>query len=832
MDDNAAPKNFYIVDGFNILFRAFYAVPSLTRSDQMPVGALYGFLSSMTKIVELETPPHLLVALDSPGGGVRHAAYPEYKQNRGAAPEDLLAQISHLPGLLDALGVPYALEEQYEADDVIAAYTKLALSQGLHVVIVSSDKDLTQLVDARVSLLNPGTFARMDVAGVYDKFGVQPHMMQEYLMLVGDTSDNVPGARGVGAKTAAKLLTQYGDIATIYDHVDELKPAMQKSFAQFKDFHDVSRNLIRLYDDIPCHKSVDDCRWAGCPQSAIDTVVKTYEFFSLKNRLVFLKSHEEPAPVCQVVPLDDKALRVLSEAVRLYGYLNILKTEEGTLCSSGDNIVYAMPSVSPELQRVIDDQVIRCVAWDVSDIFDHVCVGQYDDVHILTFLAYGVTSRSMVWSCAEILDIIGPCEAQDSAALCLALHKIMEQCLVVLSQRGMLTWYVNVELPMLNVLRHMERRGMRVCLKTLQSAATSLEDQMATLSEKILSEAGRSFNIASSQQLATVLYDDLQIIPKNRQRSTDATVLESFRDHAIVNDVLQWRQMHKLLTTYAVPLQEKAVDGIVHTNFLSVHTLSGRLSSSNPNLQNIPIRSDMGKNIRQAFIAREGMVLLICDYSQIELRLLAHYAGEGMLRQAFRAAKDIHCATAALIYDVPEDAVTSAQRSAAKTINFGLVYGMGVTALAQRLSIEKGEARVLLDACLGRYPEIAEYAMHMQQQAEQFGYVETIYGRRCYLPLISSINMAEKNHALRQAINVPLQASNADIMKRVMVQLPRINKEFSAHLLLQVHDELVLEVPKEAAKALCAKVRNCMEQAAQIDVDLVVDTHISAMWSK
>lgn len=831
---NSPVKTLYIVDGFNILFRAFYAVPSLTRSDNMPVGALYGFVSSMTKLMELESPEYFMVALDSPGCGVRGEIYPDYKKNRGEAPEEFKAQASVIADVLDTLGMAYVSAPSFEADDIIAVYTRQAVEKGYNVVIVSSDKDLAQLVEERVVLLNPGTFVKMDTCGVQEKFGVPPSLMLEYLMLVGDSSDNVPGVRGVGPKTAAKLLNQYKSVDGIYNHIDDLKPAAKKAFEAFLSFRGTSYDLVRLRYDVDAHLSLEDLLWKGTTPENIEEIVRTYEFFSLKGRMVFLQKHNDVVIKHATQAFDSQTLEGFIQLVHLHGYIHFVKTDNGTVCASGGSATFVVQEIPVLLQEIMQREDVRCVFWGARNFVSRVRCGHHEDVQVLAFLAYGVTNIDDLWQHAALQFVVRDVPSQERPlALCVHLSRVADMCLHVLSQHSLISWYKEVELPLLNVLSSIEDHGMLLDLDVLSQAEKAFAMELSQEEEKIFALAGKTFNLASSQQLARVLYDELKVLPQGRTQSTDASVLEGVKDHPLVARVLRWRMFHKLLSTYVIPLQKKSQNGLIHTHFSSVETRSGRLASFNPNVQNIPIRTPEGALMRNAFVARPGKALVICDYSQIELRLLAHYAGKGKLQEAFQCGKDIHRSTASLVFGIPEESVTKGQRSQAKVINFGLVYGMGASALAQRLSLERTQGQELLERCLGQYPEIASYTKRMQDFAQQYGYVKTVFDRRCYVPLMSSINTREKNHALRQAINLPLQASNADIMKRLLVQItPVLERYDDTHLVLQVHDEIVIETPQTCAARVQKDVCALMESIVALDVALVVDARIAPSWAE
>jgi len=826
-------KRIYIVDGFCLLFRAFYAIPSLTRSDGLNIGALYGFLSSMIKLIKEESPEHILIALDSPGPGVRHDLYPEYKQNRSEAPPEIIEQIERFTEMLDALNFPHVSCPRYEADDIIASYAKEATRKGYEAVIVSSDKDLAQLVGDGVYILHPSTMQKQDRSGVHEKFGVDPESIKEYLMLVGDSSDNVPGVRGVGPKTALKLLHKYQNIDGIYEHIHALTPSAQKAFENFKPFRSVAEKLIELRDDLEKTLPIEQTLWKGLTEKSADDVVRRYEFFSLKNKIFSLIQKEEKEAVCQQVFSLNEHEQKFCEEVRLASRLACIPFGENYFFSTHNQKVYECTVIPECVEALIQQKEIQLVVWSVRSFVDEVSAARCDDLQVLLYLSFGIIALKDVHRVPEVMDILGSCEGDEISIACAVSAcalDLYDLCIQRLQKQKLIAWYKTVELPLLNALSSMEERGVKIDAKALKSLEKTLIHSMQADEADVFEHAGCQFNLGSSQQLATVLYDQKKLLNQSKSRSTDAGVLEAIADHPLVKSLLRWRHSRKLLTTYILPLQKKAINSVIHTHFTSTHTLSGRFSSFNPNMQNIPIRTEEGRLIREAFVAREGYQFLVCDYSQIELRLLAHFADNGLLMKSFEQGKDIHTATASVVFDVPESEVSKEQRRYAKTVNFGLIYGMGASSLATMLKVTKEKAKELLEACLGRFSEIQGYIAAMQSHAERAGYIETVVGRRCYLPGISSERSHEKAHAHRQAINIPLQASNADIMKIAMVRIQEALCDYDAFLVLQVHDELILEVRKQDVDNVAEILRTVMEAVMHLRVSLPVNISVGDNW--
>ncbi len=826
MTSSPSKGEVFLVDGFSLLFRAYYAIPHLTLENKMPVSALYGFLSSILKLVEEELASEICVALDSPGKGLRHDIFPDYKANRGDTPEDLLVQIQELPNVLRLLSIPTVRCDRYEADDIIAALACQIQKDGKKPVIVSADKDLMQLVQSDVAFYNISKNLRVGEQEVFEKFGVWPSQIKEYLMLVGDTSDNIPGVKGVGAKTAAALLQKFHNIAGIYDHFEELKPAQKRAFDAFRQFQEVSDYLVRLHNDAPVKLSEIDL-WSGSTPESVQEVVETYEFHSLRGRLQNLIRSKESVSVslqaCEELVNNEQALL---EEVESSGYLVCVNDN---LWSSGEGGVYRGPVDSHIIRLLLQRKDIVKIFWGPS--VNLSLEGDVEVLEVLLFLAYGVLNPEHLWTLPSFQHVFSTVYEENSRWVQLCAHgvAIFLKGMKQLFDAGLIGWYKTVELPLLPILHQLMQKGVCIDRELLEKTKNDLEQRLESLRDAIIQDAGREFNVGSSQQLAVVLYDEMNLVAERNTRSTDVRALEDLQgQHSIVDKILQWRHIHKLVTTYVAGLEKSVKDnGVVYTHFASTKTLTGRLNSYSPNLQNIPVKTEEGRQIRNCFVARPGKVLLAFDYSQIELRLLAHYAGDGPMQKAFLQNQDIHAATASLLYDVDVSAVSKEQRNTAKVVNFGVIYGMGVTALAQRLKVSKEEAGALLDTFGERYPDVIHYQKSMCAFAEKNGYVETIMGRRCYLPLMMSVNRQEKAHALRQAVNVPLQGSNADIMKKLMVQFASQHPDI---MLLQVHDELICEVDADCQKDFAKQTISMMERVTALSVPVIVNVASGVSW--
>jgi DNA polymerase-1 len=912
----------YLIDGSGYIFRAYHALPPLTRSDGLPTGAVAGFCNMLAKLLEKAKASgevsHLAVVFDYARKTFRNDIYPAYKANREAPPEDLVPQFPLVRQAVKAFNVAAVEAPGFEADDVIATYTRLAREQGAEVIIVSSDKDLMQLVQPGVSMFDPVKEREIGVREVEERFGVPPAQVVDVMALAGDSSDNVPGVPGIGVKTAAELIGTYHSLDELLARADEIKqPKRREALQTHAEDARLSRTLVTLRDDVALEETLEDLTIRPIEPKRLMAFLDELEFRALKARierqlaepparesealaprerakaapvpryelvqttealhswiaraqtsgqvavdtettsldpaqadLVGVSLSVAPGSACYI-PLGHSqkglALARPPQQIPLPRALALLKPllENESVLKIGQNFKYDMVVLARRGIRIkpIDDTML------ISYVLDSTRHGHgLDELAALhlgrkTITYEEVTGRgnSQINFAEVALDQACAYAAED-AEVTLELHRLLKPRLF---QERLTALYETVERPLVAVIAEMEETGVRVDHERLKLLSDDFARRMAALESKIHALAGEDFNVGSPKQLADILFSKLSLTGtasgqarkgKSGALSTSADVLEALaaEGHELPRLVLEWRQLQKLKGTYTDSLQAaiNPLTGRVHTSFALAATSTGRLASSNPNLQNIPIRTEDGRKIRRAFIAEDGCKLLSADYSQIELRLLAHIADVKPLKQAFADGLDIHALTAAQVFGVPIEKVDAGLRRSAKTINFGLIYGMSAFGLSQQLGIEQAEAKKYIDAYFGRYPGIRDYIEATKATARARGFVTTLYGRRCYYPAINAKNPAERSAAERAAINAPLQGSAADIIKRAMVRLPKAlaEKNLKARLVLQVHDELVVETPTPAVEETGKVVRQVMEGAADLSVPLVVDVAAADNW--
>jgi DNA polymerase I len=895
-----ADKKLYLVDGSSYLFRAFHALPPLTNSQGQPTGAMLGVLNMIRRLRKHYQPEHLAVVFDAPGKTFRHADYAEYKANRPSMPEELAAQIKPLHELIRLQGIPLLINTGVEADDVIATLVKQAREQGWECLISSGDKDLAQLVDDGVLLEDTMQERTLDRAGVEAKFGITPERVGDYLALIGDSSDNIPGIPGCGPKTAVKWLQQYGDLDGVIAHADDIKGKIGERLREHLDQLRLSRKLVSLKDDVELELSLDELRPGEVADELIDKL-KLYQFSSWLRELEggdTDSSDDEQTTVANpaietITVLDDEALQSMLTALQeaeviafdtettsiepmrasLVGmsfatspnqawYVPLAHDYPGApkqlpmdqvlaavkpiltnaaIAKRGQNLKYdviIMRHVGIELAGISHDTMLE------SYCFNSTATRHNLDVLAKTWLNHDTISFSDIAGKGKkqlhfndiSIEDAAPYAGED-AALVLALHDELWPKLSELE--GPVSVFSDIEIPLLPVLARMEYHGVLIDAKQLQAQSTELGQTMHELRQQAHELAGQPFNLGSPKQLQEILFQQmaLPVVAKTPtgQPSTAENVLHELAiAHELPRVILDYRSLSKLKSTYTdtLPEQIHPCTGRVHTSYQQAVTSTGRLSSSDPNLQNIPVRSAAGRRIRKAFIAPEGYQLLAADYSQVELRIMAHLSGDDGLLEAFAAGADIHAATAAEVFDQALDAVSSEQRRAAKAINFGLIYGMSAWGLARQLEVEQKQAQAYIDTYFERYPGVLEYMERTRKQARAQGFVETIHGRRLWLPEITSRNGARRQAAERAAINAPMQGSAADIIKRAMIDIDQWlrDKNIDARMVMQVHDELVLEVPDTLAEDIAVEVQQRMSAAAELKVELLVDCGIADNW--
>jgi len=914
-----APRHVYLVDGSGFIFRAYHALPPLNRSDGTPTSAVLGFSNMLAKLLSETDADHIAVVFDHSGRSFRNQLYDQYKANRTEPPSDLVPQFKLVREATKAFGVCRIEMANFEADDLIATYAREAEEAGAIVTIVSSDKDMMQLVRDRVTMLDPIKNRPIGDAEVREKFGVGPAKVIEVQALCGDSVDNVPGVPGIGVKTAAELINTYGDLENLLEHASEIKqPKRRESLIEHAAKARLSRELVKLDDQVPLPCSLADLavqpidpdvllpwlaemefrtlgtrmaqKLAGAQPAAVEEpresapLVPLFAPFADERTYALLDTLEgldhwieaaEEAGIVAVHPAPGLAGIALALAPGLAGYVPLAHRAPGAQSTldfgaePGANALQATEALA-RLKPLLEDRGVLKVGHDMKGtarlLLRHgVRIAPYDCTMLMSYVLdggqYDHAIEALVGRVAEhhlkpVKELVGSGKslipfaevaaeaARDFAAeradAALRLHPVLKARLIA---EHMLAFYETIERPLVPAVAAMERAGIKVDRGALGGLSTDFARRIGEIEAAIYRDVGNDFNIGSPKQLGDVLFEKLNL-PGGRKGKTgaygtDASILEQLQPlHPVPGHVLEWRQLTKLKSTYADALsgQIDPDDQRVHTTYAITATTTGRFSSTDPNLQNIPIRTEEGRKIRQAFIAEPGHVLLSADYSQIELRLAAHVADIAALKDAFRAGHDIHAATASEVFNVPLDRMDALTRRRAKAINFGILYGISAFGLGNQIGVPQSEAADYIRAYFERFPGIRTYMERIKAECRSAGYVETIFGRKCFIPGIRDPNPARRMGAERQAINAPLQGSAADIIKRAMGRVPAALKAagLKARMLLQVHDELLFEAPEDEVQATASLVKEVMEGACaphcELSVPLVVETGWAATW--
>ncbi len=893
-----------LIDGSSYLYRAFHALPPLTNSDGEPTGALHGVLTMIQKLLREEQPRHVAVVFDAPGKTFRDELYAEYKANRPPMPDELRSQVQPILDAVAAMGLPLLRVEGVEADDVIGTLCKSAAAEGLSVLVSTGDKDLAQLVNDKVTLINTMNDSRMDRDGVKAKFDVFPEQIIDYLALVGDTSDNIPGVPKVGAKTAAKWLNLYDSADGIIKNSDEIKGKVGDSLRENIEQLRLSQDLATIREDLALDTTIPDLS----PTAAdTDRLRELYSHFELRSLLGQLDEENAQAamPINESTETaaDTNYETVLSwdafdrwlekiDTAELTAFdtettgINYMEAEiVGLSLSVQDNeaayipLAHDYPGAPDQLPRheVLeklrdwlqnDDKkkVGHHLKFDAHILlrYDIALAGMQFDSMLESYVLNSVATRHDMDSVARQylgretihfedvagkgvkqltfnqvdLETASPYAAED-ADITLQLHKALwEQ----LGEHGSLrSVYTDIEQPLVPILLEMEETGVLVDRKMLNTQSGELAKKMIGLEAKAHELAGGPFNLSSPKQLQQILFENLGLpiirkTPKGQPSTAEDVLVELASDYELPAVIIDYRSVSKLKSTYTdkLPLQIAESTGRIHTSYHQAVAATGRLSSTDPNLQNIPIRTPEGRRIRQAFIAPEGRVLLAADYSQIELRIMAHLSQDPGLVKAFADDQDVHRATAAEVFEVAPDEVTDDQRRSAKAINFGLMYGMSAFGLAKQLGIGRGEAQEYVNLYFDRYPGVKNYMDSIRETASANGYVETVFGRRLYLPEINARNANRRQYAERTAINAPMQGTAADIIKKAMISVHQWlqDERPGARMIMQVHDELVFEVDKDKVDGVKGRVIELMNSAATLSVPLSVDAGVGMNWDE
>ena len=899
-------KPLILVDGSSYLFRAFHALPPLNNSRGEPTGAVYGVINMLRKLLRQYPDSPIAVVFDAKGKTFRDELFEEYKAHRPPMPDDLACQIEPLHQLVRALGLPMLVEPGVEADDVIGTLAREAKTHGREVIISTGDKDMAQLVNDHVRLINTMNGTELDRDGVREKFGVPPERIIDYLALVGDASDNIPGVHKCGPKTAVKWLEKYNDLDGVMAHAGEIKGKVGEYLREALEHLPLSRQLVTIHQQVELDVHAEELHRR---EPDTDRLRDLYQRLEFRSWLRELETDQGPETGAAEAAAGDDGIETDYETVldedRFAEWLERLTqaelfafdTETTDLDYMRARIVGLSFAVEPgqaayvplahtgpdapeqldrervleRLRPLLEDpakaKLGQNLKYDANVLANHgiTLAGIRHDTMLESYVLNSTATRHDMDSLAskylgvqtvKYEDIAGkgkkqltfdqvpladasPYAAED-ADITLRLHQRLWPELEALDRQREL--YDTVEIPLVPVLSRMERTGVTVDAERLRQQSQELAERMGELEQQAFDEAGREFKLGSTKQLQEILFDELEL-PVIRKTpggkpSTAEDVLEKLAedDYRLPQLILEYRGLAKLKSTYTDKLPGRIHPGTgrVHTSYHQAVASTGRLSSSEPNLQNIPIRSREGRRIRQAFVAPAGCRLMAADYSQIELRIMAHLSGDEALLRAFSEGRDIHSATAAEVFGGTPETVTGEQRRAAKAINFGLIYGMSAFGLARQLGIERADAQAYVDRYFERYPGVHRYMEETRERAREQGFVETVYGRRLYLPEIRSRNGQRRQYAERTAINAPMQGTAADIIKRAMIRVDQWLQEtdLDIQMVMQVHDELVFEVAEDQLATAGERVREIMTQAAELAVPLEVDVGVGDNWDE
>lgn len=915
-------KKLFLLDGFALIYRAYFAFIKTPRinSKGFNTSAPFGFTNTLYDVLKKEKPDNIALVLDPPGGSFRNELYPLYKANRQETPEDLRASIPWVIKIAEAFNIPTITITNYEADDVIGTLAKQAAAQDFDVYMMTMDKDYCQLVEENIRLFRPKSFgAGTDIIGieeVKEKFGVEtPIQVIDILGLWGDSSDNVPGAPGVGEKRAKELIAKYGSIEGVYDHIDELKGKQKENMIAFKEQVLLSKDLVTIRTNVPVEFDAESTVYTEPNAELMTEVFAQLEFGTLINRILQkpaapqnahgqMSMFDDMPEASQPEPL--KPLRSLADTPHDY---RLVETEDARaalrqVLEATDEFCFDTETTSLEAVKADivglsfavkageayyipfgeDFAANKLVLEEFAPLFagDKLKIGQNLKYDILVLMRYGIRVKGPMFDtmvahyliqpemkhgmdflaehylgyrAKPIDELIGkkgkdqltfrsvPIEeakeySGEDADITLQLKYLLEKELI---EKGAADLFWNIEAPLVPVLAQIEWNGVSVDTLSLAEFSAQLNAEIISIEADIYEQAGHHFNIASPKQLGEVLYDELKLAEKikltktNQYSTSEETLLSLKGEHPIVRSILEYRGLKKLTSTYidALPKLINPATGRIHTSYNQTVVATGRLSSTNPNLQNIPIRTERGKEVRRAFIPEHaGDVFISADYSQIELRLIAHFSGDKHFIQAFLDGEDIHAATAAKIFGVPIAEVTSEQRSQAKGANFGIVYGISVFGLSQNLGISRADAKALIDGYFEIYPGVKQFMDECIARGREKGYVETLFGRRRYLPDINSRNATVRGWAERNAINAPIQGTGADIIKKAMIAIQHEidARGLRARLIMQVHDELNFEVPQDEAEMMSALIKEQMESAVQLSIPLTAEVGQGGNW--
>lgn len=886
-------KRLILIDSNALIHRAYHALPPLTTKEGELVNAVYGYTSVLLNVLAKFKPDYIVATFDLKAPTFRHKQFKEYKATRVKAPDDLYAQIPRVKEIVKAFNIPIAEKDGYEADDLIATFARKTekLHPEVEVIVVTGDLDTLQLVDDKIKIfaLRRGMSDSVlyDAKAIFDRYGLKPEQMVDYKGLRGDPSDNLPGVKGVGEKTAAELLKKYGTLENIYKNLSEIKEGVRKKLEKDKVQAYFSKKLAKLVDNVPVAFDLEKAMAEDFSRVKIINLLRDLEFFSLLRRLPGYEEHakkvEEKSAEkgglerIDFKKIDPKDLPKIENTVSLVSDGEIEEGLNGVALSPDQKSAYYVADLDEKIKKIISNGKIKKIGydlkkeWRILDANEIKLDGLVFDVQLAAYLLHSGTNLSWEDLVMQKLGVIVEKEEKKTgqtslifseeknekeieklcrrAALNFSLKESLEEELEKISreqlaegkEKTIKTLFEGLEMPLVEILARMEKDGIKINKTVLRGISEKLDKRVENLEKEIQKLAGEKFNVNSSVQLREILFEKLKILAKNIKSgktgySTASPELQKIRGlHPIVEKIEEYRELFKLKTTYLDPLPNLAdKDSRLHTTFNQAVTATGRLSSSEPNLQNIPIRTELGQVIRTAFEAEQGYSLVSADYSQIELRIAAHLSGDVRMITTFLSGEDIHTATAARVGKIDLDKVTKKMRSAAKALNFGIIYGMSTFGFAQSAGVDQEEAREFIRKYFENYPQVAQFLDEVKISAREKGYVETQLGRRRYIPEINSTNVQLRNQAERMAVNMPIQGLAADIIKLAMLAADKLiaKKYREAKMVLQIHDELLFEVPEPMAQKFARDVKAEMESVYKLAVPLIADVKVGDNWGE
>ena len=889
-EENA--DNFIIIDGSSYLYRAFYALPNLKTSSGLNSGAIHGFANMLNRILNEYSPKYLVMVFDAKGKNFRHDIYDEYKANRNSMPAELSEQTGAIINLVEALGVMVIQEKGVEADDVIASIARQIKIKNSKTIISSGDKDLAQLVDENTILMNNFDSKVLDVEGVKEKFGVKPSQIFDYLCLVGDTSDNIPGVPKVGPKTAVTLLEQYNDLDNIIENSSQLKGKLKENIESSLETIELAKKLVALKDNLKLSLDPDQLKRGSADKTKLETIIKKYELKTLSEKLNIkakkevikkdynliknlkeLKKIIKECKLSKIYSFDTETTSLDFHKAELVGFSLSYKNNLSFYCplshNSADDINLPFDDTLDILRELLEDKSLTVIGqnlkYDINVLkkYSVIFKNRIEDTMLMSYVLSSSGKHDMDTLSSKFLDhkpisyesVAGKGKDQisfadveiskaveyacEDADLTFLLYQKLSTLLK--KDKKLLKIYTEIEIKLMLIIADMEYIGVSLNNKELSKQSQNLAKRIDKIEKNIYKISGREFNISSPKQIQEIFYDELKLpilkkTPKGQPSTNEDVMSQLAEDHELPNLVLSYRNLLKLKNTYTDKLGDQVsnISNRLHTSYNQTITITGRLSSSSPNLQNIPIRTDDGKKIRSAFIPREGYKLFSADYSQIELRIMAHLAKDPAMIESFLTGEDIHSSTARKVFNI-KDEPSSDQRRAAKAINFGLIYGISAYGLAKQLKIDNVEAKGIIDTYFAKYKRVKEFMEELKELASKQEYVETMHGRKVFLPNISHSNFQVRSAAERTAINAPIQGTAADIIKIAMINIKEWLIRENIHnvfMIMQVHDELVFEIEDSDIHRYGDKISDLMGSAEKLSVPLLVNTFSGSNWQE